>query len=82
MTFEDFPGGLVIKNLPYNAGDKGLSLVKCRIPQAMGHRKIEKPACHMDDPAQQEKKKKGTLLCSLIHLTNIDCKPTMSCTML
>ena len=39
FRFEDFPGGPVVKNLPANSGDTGLSPFPCgirMIPHAMG----------------------------------------------
>ena len=35
LTYRDFPGGAVVKNLPANTGDTGLSPGSGKIPCAM-----------------------------------------------
>ena len=66
MTFnvaQDFPGGPVVKNPPYNAGDAGsIPGRRTKIPHAAGQLSPftaakEAPVCHDEDPVQPTKNK-------------------------
>ena len=52
---QDFPGGPVVENLPFNAGDAGsIPGQGTKIPRLQ----LEKLVCHNEDPVQPKNRKK------------------------